>query len=289
MLVLEDGRKDSKGGLSPRTVEYHRAILSKALNQAVDLDKISANPVKKTVLAKKKTLATDKNKLVLDAQQLEAFLRACENEYYYTLVYVAAYSGMRLSELLGLTWDCIDWENNTIEVNKSAHISEEHGNAVRPGVKSESSHRTIDVDPSVMEILRVHQIKQMSPSKKRKRLLPESKLPLVFKNRGGNPYQDNNVQRRFRVLSDKYGLPAEFSFHNLRHTHASILVAAGWSIKEVSERLGHADIVITLRYYVRVIPNENRRIGSAFGDLIRQDTAKGKSCEIITLPQILPQ
>jgi len=255
--MMSRGNLKTGQGISRRTVEYHRAILSRAFNQAIELNKIEVNPATKMRLPPKKTLAADKALQVLTAERLAAFLAACEGEYYYTLIHTAAFTGMRLSELLGLTWECVNFSARTVTVQASAHMSKDLGPIHRPGVKSNSSARNIDPDTQALEVLQAHQAKQPPGT------------TLVFLNKAGHPYRDGNVQCRFRYLVREHKLPEGFTFHNLRHTHASLLIAAGWSMAEVSNRLGHADITTTMKSYVRAIPDESRNIGSAFGDLLR--------------------
>jgi integrase len=231
-----------KSPLSPRTVKYVHVILNQSLNHAVGLGKIPHNPCAKAIPPKDKEEAPEKW-VVLSAQELKAFLNdeRCKNHRDYALIHTAAYSGARQSELLGLTKDRILRDKSAIRIDQSLHKDEdsENGFEHKQRTKNKRSTRTIKLSAKAMAVLTEHIKRQEEAG---------IESTLVFTEPDGEPIGRNNLGSRFAVLAEKLGYPG-MTFHHLRHTHATILLSAGWYINDVSKRLGHAKPSITLNVY----------------------------------------
>ncbi len=261
---IEHGRLDKKGGLSNRAVQYLHSILNQALEKAIDLELIDRNPCKKIKPAKDKRRSEEKI-VYLDKEQLAGFLINCKQHLDYVLIYTAAYTGMRQSELLAITWDKILWKNGAIKIDRAVNLLES-GEFDDGRTKNATSTRTIDVSKRVMILLKKHkkeQLKYLASKGIR------NQLNLVFIDPNGGYMNRKNLAHRFRNLADKYK-HCDFTFHGLRHTHATILLSEGWYPNDVSKRLGHADIDTTLRTYGHVIPKQQKKLASKFDELIKE-------------------
>ncbi|MEN6462219.1 MAG: site-specific integrase [Syntrophomonas sp.] len=261
---IEHGRLDKKGGLSNRAVAYLHSILHQALEKAIDLELINRNPCNKIKPAKDKR-RTEEKIVFLDKEQLAEFLLNSKQHQDYSLIYTAAYTGMRQSELLALTWDKILWKQGAIKVERAVNLLE-NGEFDDGRTKNFASTRTIDVSKRVLNQLKKHkkeQLKYLASKGIR------NNQNLVFIDTNGGYMNRKNLAHRFRNLSDK-NKHIDFSFHGLRHTHATILLSEGWYPNDVSKRLGHADIDTTLRIYGHVIPKQQKKLANKFDELIKE-------------------
>lgn len=241
--------------LSPRTIRYVHTILSQSLDQAVVMNKISQNPCKGPDGTSKMGAKPPKDKrkskekwVILSAPELKSFLEdeRVTNHYDYELIYIAAYSGARESELFGLEEDKILWDWSGIRIEQALHLDKdsEDGFELRPRTKNETSTRDVKLPASAMLVLK-------RKLEKKRALGIKSKL--VFTEKDGSPIKRYNLIHRFSNLAEKVGHPG-MKFHHLRHTHATILLSSGWYINDVSQRLGHSDPSITLSIYGHCLP-----------------------------------
>lgn len=251
----------TKSPLSPRTVKYTHTVLNQALDQAVDLGRIPSNPCKKAKLPKNKEKPKEKW-VVLSAPELKTFLNdiKCMNHRDYALIFIAAYSGCRQSELLGLTKDRILWDKLAIRIEQTLHIDDnaEDGFDHRPRTKNSQSTRTVKLSSVAIDVLRRHIKKQEEAG---------IEGNLVFTEPDGKPIARNNLGTRFSNLVTKLGYPG-MTFHHLRHTHATILLASGVYINDVSKRLGHANPKITLDTYAHCLPQGEDILVQQFNKLM---------------------
>lgn len=173
------------------------------------------------------------------------FLRVTEGSELHALYMVAFSTGMRIGEILGLTWDDIDFEDGTISITKTMKYTSRDG-LHHKFPKTDNSLRTINVPAAVIETLKKHQAGQ----------LPDVKI--VFDNIG-NPYYPNNVTRKFQTQCKKLGFPV-IRFHDIRHTHASHLLDRH-NAKIVAERLGDT-VETVLKTYAHVLPNMQKEVAA---------------------------
>lgn len=261
----KDGEAEvTKSPLSVRTVRYVHTVLNQSLNEALKRDKIGENPCKNASPPRKKESAPGKW-VVLTAEQLKGFLDddQCKSHRDYALIHTASYSGARESELFGLTKDRILWKESAIKVDQSLHKNEtgdgksrfEH----RSRTKNKSSSRIIKLSTKSMTVLAEHIKKQEEAG---------ISTNLVFVEPDGRPISRNNLGARFSRLAKKLGYPG-MTFHHLRHTHATILLSSGAYIVDVSKRLGHASVNITLSIYAHCLPQGDDRLVQAFDSLLK--------------------
>jgi integrase len=191
------------------------------------------------------------------------FLEAAKDSPYYALFCTALYTGMRLSELLGLRWCDVDLEAAAISVVQTLYKRCGVCKMVEP--KSSHSRRRIALPPSLKSLLRRHRAERQAQSV----LLGEALTgdALVFCHLDGRPLDPGVVSRNFARVLRKANIP-HVRFHDLRHTHATLLLKGGVHPKIVSERLGHASINITLDTYSHVLPGLQERAAKRFDEIL---------------------
>ena len=255
--ALSQGRIDGKGGLSGRTVEYHHRILSEALSYAVKMGLVGRNVAE----AVDPPRARRRNMTTLASENVPRFLEAAHETPYYVLFYTALYTGMRLSELLGLRW--CDVDPGSLSVVQALYKRCGVCKMVEP--KSSHSRRRIALSPSLALLLRQYKVEQQA-----QRILaggPLADNDLVFCRPDGGPLGPGVVSHTFAKVMAKAGLP-HMRFHDLRHSHATLLLKVGIHPKIVSERLGHANIGITLDTYSHVLPGLQERAAERFDEML---------------------
>ena len=254
-------RKLAEGGLGEKTVHNVHICLHKALQDAVDDGLLRRNPAERA-----HSIPKDRPEIkTWSADELAAFLAFTAQDADLALYHVAAATGMRRGELLGLRWRDVDFEAARLSVRQQFT---RQGNGVGFGPpKSRKSIRTIDVEEETIALLREQQERQRFD---RRAWGPayRADLDLVFCRPGGSPHDPNVIGRRFeRRVRALATLPA-IGLHGLRHTHATLLLEAGVDVKTVSERLGHDNVQTTLELYGHVTPRMRSNAAARFGSLL---------------------
>jgi len=221
--------------LSQQTLLHYHRVLHGALDRALKWQEISINPA-----AAVDPPRVQRSQIVpLDVEQSKALLAVtASDEDYGPVVALALLTGMRLGEVTGLQWQDVDWERNTIAVRRSVQKVKGYGLLVKEP-KTRRSARTVTLWDQAMAVLRRQRTRTTT---------------FIFSSPEGNPLDQQAVRRHFWKLLQVAGLP-HVRFHDLRHTHASLLLAQDVHPKVVSERLGHSNIAITLDTYSHVLPN----------------------------------
>ena len=174
-------------------------------------------------------------------------LDAFQNEEIGPIVYVTLYYGLRKSEALGLRWQAVDFDANTITIN---HTVVGNGHIVRKDTtKTYTSRRTYELLPDVKALLL--KLKDQQDDYKRRLGSGYHMNDYIFKNPNGVPYRPDSLTRSFKRALARHGLP-QMRYHDLRHSTASILVDKGWDINDIKEWLGHADISTTANIYAHI-------------------------------------
>jgi len=244
--ALESGRADGKGGLSARTVLQLHRILYDALNHAVKWGVVTRNVAQ----AVEPPRAHQKDMHTLDSDGVARLLEASKDTPYYQIFHLAVYTGMRRSELLGLRWRDVDLDMATLSVVQAMHHLRD-GRVVFEQPKSHKGRRQVALSPAAVLALREHRERQNLEAIMAGRALTSDDL--VFSTADGSPLLPNSLTHAFVKTVRRAGLPA-IRLHDLRHTHASLMLRQGVHPKIVSERLGHATVGITLDIYSHVTP-----------------------------------
>lgn len=247
-------------GYSNRTVQYAMAVVRIGLRQAVNDGIIPTYPLRGVKLP---TVTHDKV-LALTREEATRFLASVHNPKHHNLYWVALYTGLRRSELLGLRINDIDVKNKTLTVNQT--VLNVGGNIViSQTTKNKSSHRTISIDDQTLQVIR-NQEKIIF--KERMAAMNYENNNLLFARPDGRPYDPKYISRRTKAYGRKAGMPEAFSFHTLRHTHATLLVKAGVHFKVIQYRLGHATFAQTMDTYSHITPAMESSVVDKLRDLI---------------------
>jgi integrase len=197
---------------------------------------------------------------VWTADQLRAFLEHIEDHHLYPAFYLAANTGMRRGEVLGLRWDHVDLDAARLVVTQAV-LSIDYERSVSD-VKTANSRRTIDLDARTVGVLRAWRRRQLEQLMLTGR---GADAPgFVFARSDSSPLHPDYFSQTFERLIAQRDIP-RIRLHDLRHTHASILLQAGTPVKVVSERLGHANPAFTMNVYQHVLPGMQADAAEAFG------------------------
>jgi len=212
---------------------------------------------------------------ILSAAQIARFLSYAANDGYSPLWLLLVQTGMRRGEAIGLRWSDLDLERGKLTVRQTVEVLAGKVHISTP--KTAAAVRTITLFPESLAALKTHHMRQLE---RRIRASEWENNDLVFCTDGGKPLHPDNVYRNLKVIQKKANdaaakegtqgeekvLPA-FCVHDLRHTHASHLLAEGWNIPKVSRRLGHANAAITMKIYAHALNDdegENLQTPAAF-------------------------
>ena len=237
-----------KKGLSEKSVKNIRLVLHKALENAVEDEQLKKNPCDKA-----KVPSYDeppKEMRPLKDYEVPMFLNAIKNHAYELMFYIALFTGMRESELIGLTWDCIDFEHGTIHLYRQLKRTREKGGQyIFTSLKNKQA-RTFKPAQKVMDALKKQKVIQAE-----QRLSSGSswvnRNELVFTDELGMHIATHTLWKSFKKVVQGIGLP-EVRFHDLRHTYATIALQNGIDVKTVSNTLGHATTAFTMDKYAHV-------------------------------------
>lgn len=258
--ALTAGRRDGKqGGLAPRTVVYHHRILSEALEHAVRHGELARNPAKLVTPPKPKRAPIN----VMAVEDVPLFLNEASRSEYFALFATALYTGARLGELLALQWRNVNLKTATMAIEGTLYRSGNEWHIKEP--KSARSRRLVELPGSIVTTLAAHRDEQQRIRREVGSVWTESDF--VFGQPLGKPRDERSVERGLDRVLKRAALP-RLRFHDLRHTHASLMLMAGSHPKAVSERLGHGSVSFTLDIYSHVMPGVQREAVNRFEALL---------------------
>lgn len=244
--LLASGRRDGKGGLSARTVRHIHTTVHTALAEAMRWGRVMRNVAE---LASPPRSSANKEPATWAADELRAFLEHVHDDRLYAVYHLAATTGLRRGEVLGLRWRDLDLDGGRLSVSQTV-ISVDY-RVLLSTPKTRAGRRSVALDLETVRTLRDHRRRQLEERLALGGYAEDHDL--VFCALDGQPLHPGNLSKRFDKLVARGGLP-RIRFHDLRHTHATLALRAGVHPKVVSERLGHADIAITLNTYSHAIP-----------------------------------
>jgi len=245
-------------GLSSTTVHHLHVVLHRLLKQAVRLG-INSSNVTEAVDAPRRTLLEI---TTWNAEQVSRFLAAADEHYLAVFWRLALLTGMRRGELLGLKWEDIDLDRGSLAVRRTLSRGK-GGTWELSQPKTASGRRSIALPASCVTSLRKHKATQNAERLRLGEIWDDQDF--VFTNRTGGPLHVNSLALQFAKLTKATALP-KIRFHDLRHTSATLLLAQGVNPKIVQERLGHADISMTLNRYSHVTPDMQRLAADALDE-----------------------
>jgi integrase len=250
-------------GVPVRTRELVHSVLHSFFHRCQLWNLIDRNPCDgaQRPRSQKRTMHT------LTKEQALLLLDAARDNPLYALYYLALSTGMRQGELLGLRWCDIDFVQRFVSVQ---HTMQESGGTLKLAPpKTASSRRRIALSAADIVALQTHRQEQT--------IAPDVSSLVFCDTRGGPIRKSNLLRRSFGPLLKRAGL-SRIRFHDLRHTNATLLLAAGTPVKVVSERLGHADTATTMNFYQHVLPTMQETASILIGSLLtRTDALKSVS------------
>jgi integrase len=257
--LLRDGRADGKGGLSVKSVRNVHIVLHKSLRDAAARERIAQNPASGAVLPSYRGMGAKRRLEALTLGEQRALTSLCGADAAGTAVATALGTGLRMGELLGLRWDDVDFEANTIRISRQLSRLKDYTPGAKSktrliletGTKTDASARVIPVDDALMKRLFHYKNAQAAvPSQ-----TPSGPAPydMVFTGRDGGFLDPATFRYQYRRLLEKAGA-GRYTVHALRHTFATRALEAGVPVKAVSQILGHAGSRITMDTYSHVLP-----------------------------------
>lgn len=241
---LETGRRNS-------TVNKYTKLMSQIYSFMIDMDIVVKNP-----LARIKSLKEERSEEIrsLSTEETKILLSKTKEIYpdFYPLLFTALFTGMRQGELMGLTWDSINWITRKITVDKNFT----HGQV---GTTKTGKVRKVDMSLELVKVLKEWRL-----------ACPKGEHNLVFPN-GDGGYQDANnmIKRRFKPALNRAGIDS-LRFHDLRHTYASLLLANGAPMKYVQHQLGHSSIKMTMDLYTHLLPEVNEQCVNLLDNIVEK-------------------
>lgn len=231
-------------GLKRGTIEKIIKVIRNSLEHAIDLELISKNVAAKTKLPK-----ADKEELtVWNEHEVQLFLKTVQDSRYSIVFHMVLVTGMRQGKLLGVRWKDVDLEKGHLTISQA--LSHDRKTFLLGG-KTKSSLRKILLPVSTIAKLKKHRAVVWKEKLSQGEEYQDNDL--VMCTPFGTPINPANVRRSLNALIQKAAVP-KIRFHDLRHTHATLLLAKGVNVKVISERLGHSNIKITLDTYSHVLP-----------------------------------
>lgn len=254
-------------GYSAAYIRQMHNLLRQVFEQAIKWELTKSNPVINTKPPKVKNI----EKTTWNVKEVNRFLLIAKNKSYGIAYILAIFTGMRRGEILGLKWDDIDFRNRKIHIKNSLAYVPNKGLLIKEP-KTEKSKRQISISNYVIEELKEHKEKQYFQLDK---LGFKNEGNLVVTTENGKPVNPRNLLRQFYEVIEETKVP-KISFHDLRHTHATILMEQGENPKVVSERLGHSRVGVTLDLYSHVSDDLQKEAANKFEETIFNSEEKEK-------------
>lgn len=244
-IKKEHHKKEVPEGLSARTVNLIHTILQMALKQAVKLSYIKVNPTEACTLPR----VQKRSMTILQGEQIPAFIKAVESHNHKALFLTLLFTGARSGEALGLTWDCVDFQDGTILIKKQLQRERKKGGKLQLVPLKNDKERRLSPPATLFHVLTEHKKKQIE----RQFLLGELWVQsgLVFTNDVGSPLDGQAVYKAYKRMLSYNGLP-QIRIHDLRHTAATLMLQNGDDYKTLQDALGHHSAGFTLDTYGHV-------------------------------------
>jgi integrase len=260
--LLEHGRRDGRGGLAPKTIRNIHGALHAALKDAVRWGYVARNVAAAADLPK--GMLPEMH--VWSPEQLRAFLDQVRNDRLYAAWLLLATTGMRRGEVAGLRWVDVDLDAGRVSPRRPRVVVNYEVVVSEP--KTAKGRRSLALDPATVAALREHRVRQLE---ERLAVGPRwQDSGLVFTWPDGRPLHPERFSRWFEQHARAAGLP-KIRLHDVRHSYATAALAAGIPAKVVSERLGHANIAITMDIYSHVLPGLDAQAAGTVARLILGD------------------
>lgn len=267
--MLLNGKSQKTGKpLSRKTAVHHLSFISDVFTYAVKMDMLSENPCHKVTIPKGEA----KGKDIYSLEELEQLLNLLETaplkyKLFFTMI---LYTGFRRSEMLGLEWKDIDWDNRIISVRRTSNYTAERG-IYTDTTKTKKSQRSRRYPQLIFDLLKAYKAEQDE-----ERLKLGSKwfdYDRIFVKFDGRPMNNGTPYLWLKELCDKNNLRF-CDLHSFRHAHASILIHAGVDVATVSADLGHSNSMTTLGIYTHEFQEAQARTSDIIAETLNFDKKK---------------
>ena len=248
IMIREFIKQKLNTGRSNSTVNKYTKLIRNIFNFMIENGVVNVNPA-----ARIKSLKEEVPDMrPLSTEEVQVLLSKTKQVYpdFYPLLFTALFTGMREGELLGLTWDSINWIKCKIKVDKNFTHN-------RVGTPKSNKARYVDMSKELVKVLKEWRL-----------ACPHSELNLVFPNQNGRHQNPKNMtSRRFKPALQRAGIE-EIRFHDLRHTYASLMLVKGADMKYVQHQLGHSTIKLTMDRYTHLLPEINEKCVNMLDDIL---------------------
>ncbi|MGO4787009.1 tyrosine-type recombinase/integrase [Paenibacillus sp. 2KB_20] len=249
--------------ISANSIKKLHGLIKDALDEGIGFGDISKNVANAVTPPRVKKVKFE----VWNEAQLKVFLESAKTNRFHVVFDLAASTGMRIGEILGLRWKDVDLNAGKLSIRQA--YTKAHSGYEFHEPKTASGERSVALFPDTIELLRQHQSEQEREKNENRPIYNDHGL--VIQTHIGTPVSPRNLSREYYKILDKLDLP-KIRFHDLRHTHASILLKRGVHAKIVQERLGHSSITITLDTYSHVLPGlQEAALRSLGGSILGDD------------------
>lgn len=247
---------NSEKKLTRKTIRNHHIVIHSILSTAVDWNILTNNPAGR---AKPQKVTKTQAKYYND-EQVANMLNALRSEplMYMTMIYLAIDIGLREGELTGLKWEDINFDTCEVNINKQRHYITGYGN-IEGKPKTDAGVRSVTASKTVISLLKEYKKQQNENRLKFGTAWQNGKY--VFLHEDGCPISTQLPYKWFTKFLNRHNLP-KITFHQLRHTNASLLISSGEDIVTVSGRLGHADKNVTLNTYSHIIKSKEAQVAN---------------------------
>ena len=246
-------------GVKGKTAQRHHCMLHLAFKSAVKRRIIQCNPVEQADRPKAEPYIGE----YYNATELKKLLDLAKGDAIYIPILLAAYYGLRRSEVLGVKWSSIDFENKTLRINHKI-VQNQNGIKGLDVMKTKSSYRTLPLIPQVEEALLEEKERQENMKKVLRRSYSKKYAEYVCVDSLGCLLRPDYVTEHFRVFLRQNGLKS-IRFHDLRHSCASLLLANGVPMKMIQDWMGHSDMGTTANIYSHIDSESKKESARAIG------------------------
>ena len=247
--------------ISSTTVQHYYSIINNMLEQAVRWDYLTHNPNLRIAKPKR----TRANIQCYSPEEVDKLLEVLKNEplKYQAVIQLALDLGCRRGELLGLTWDDIDFKTGKVVINKSLQYA--YGKTYEKETKTENSNRVNFISNNTIAVLKKYQKEQME----RKMLLGSKWINTnrVFTaDNGDNMHPDTPTKILDQIIAN-YKLK-RITFHGLRHTNISLMISKGVQSQIISRKVGHSSVQITDKIYSHFFEDEFKAVANVMDEVL---------------------
>ena len=256
--LSQEGANERTGKpLAPKTIRHNLSFISNIFTYAAKMDVVSDNPCSKVTIPKGEV----KEKQIYSQEEIALLLSKINGEptKYRAFFFLVAYSGFRRSEMLGLEWKDVDFENNVISINRTSNYTSERG-IYTDTTKTKRSKRVLKISPYIMDILKKLKSEQEEEAFHLGDKWIESDR--LFVKWDGSPMNNQTPYGWLKEFCEKNEMPF-YGIHSFRHFAASALISAGLDVVTVSGALGHCDSGTTLNIYSHMFQTAQARVAQA--------------------------